>query len=69
MGDVVKLHPTDVDKLIEYLQEHREEWIELYTVGVRKNEEGDREIYYHYTSNDCRFKSIGALEYIKSKLI
>ena len=65
MTKIIKLHKTECDKLIEELDN---DFVELYAVGV-KYIDGERHIYWHSSGSESIMKTVGVLEYLKSKML
>ena len=69
MGEIVNIRKTNIDSLLKYLKDNEKEWTELYIVGIKPDEDGSSEINYHHIGNNSRFRILGALEYLKNKLL
>lgn len=66
-GKIVKLHKTSPDILIKDLQ--REDFVELYAVGITEDGQDGRIIHWYSSGNKGLLKAIGTLEYLKNKLM
>ncbi|MCK5503801.1 MAG: hypothetical protein KAJ10_01490 [Thermodesulfovibrionia bacterium] len=64
-NNIIKLHRTSPDKLIEDLED---DFVELYAVGV-KIDNNERHIYWYSSGNESRMQTVGVLEYLKFKLL
>lgn len=64
---VVKLHRTSPDLLVRELQ--MEDFVELYAVGVTEDDKKERTICWYSSGNKGLLMAVGALEYLKNKLM